>query len=121
MPETQELIRPTGWRILIKPVKPQEQTSEGGLFLPPSTQDMLRHFQKVAEVVGLGPEAYKHPKFGGCSPWCKPGDYILYNSYAGVTVTGKLMPDDDDCTLLKFINDDEVLAITTSPDTIDQI
>jgi co-chaperonin GroES (HSP10) len=117
----QAQITPTGWRILIKPVAPQEHTSESGLVIPDMVKDRVKHFQKVAEVVELGTEAYQHPKFSGGAPWCKAGDYIIYNSFSGVTIKGKLNADDAEETYLKFINDDEVLAITSAPDTIDQI
>ena len=103
----QTLPIPTGYHILIALLDVQEKT-DGGILLP----EEHTHREMVASVVGLvlsvGPDAYKNEKRFPTGPWCKKGDFILFNPYSGtrVNVHGKE---------LRLINDDTVLAVVVDP------
>ena len=114
-PNCPELLQPAGYRLLIKPIKPRETVGESGIILPDSVQDVEKHFRQVAEVVATGPDAYSDSRKFPNGAWCEAGDWIVYNSYAGVAVQGRESPDDTEWTQYKFINDDEVLAVTARP------
>jgi len=106
---------PSGWRILVAPVKIQDETT-GGIILVEESKKTAEYFVDVGKVLAIGEDAYKHPKFQGGipiderepKPWCKPGDIILYNSYGGKNV---LLKDGNDYCKLKVINDDDVLSL----------
>lgn len=103
----QTLPIPTGYHILIALLDVEDKTA-GGILLP----EEHTHREQVASVVGLvlkvGPDAYKNEKRFPTGPWCKEGDFILFNPYSGtrVNVHGKE---------LRLINDDTVLAVVIDP------
>lgn len=105
--KAQTLPLPTGYHILIALLDAKEK-SEGGILIP----EEITHREMVASVVGLvlsvGPDAYKNEKRYPTGPWCKEGDFILFNPYSGtrVNVHGKE---------LRLINDDTVLAVVIDP------
>lgn len=110
---------PSGWRILVAPVKVSEKTS-GGIYLPGEVQKAMEFGRFVAKVRAVGNGAYMDDKFqGGVSiekrtpeHWAKVGDYVIIGQYSG-----QLIPVQDEAGNihnLKLLNDDEVLA--TVPD-----
>jgi len=109
------LPKPTGWRLLIAPVKIEEVT-KGGIALIADSVKSQEYFRNVAKVIAMGDECYKHPKFnGGISiesrqprPWCSVGDVIQYSAYTGVDTVFKF---DGKEHKLKIINDDEVACV----------
>ena len=109
------LPKPTGWRILIAPVKIREKT-DGGIVLIDESKKTAEYFRDIGKVVAMGHGCYEHPKFqGGISledktpkPWCKVGDIVSYSSYTGKDITLK---HEGELIKLKFINDDEVVAV----------
>lgn len=107
-------LKPTGWRILVRPVK-IETKSAGGIVLPESVKQAKEHLRYVGQVVAMGPLCYLHDKFGGDQPWCTVGDWIAYGQYAGQEMLVKI---DDGIEKLRIINDDEVLCTMPSPDSV---
>ena len=106
------LPKPALWRLLIEPIK-VEETTRGGIVLAPETQRAKEYLRYVGKVLALGDGAYQHPKFDGCQPDVRVGDWVVYQTYTGFDVsvldkTGKPVK-------LRFINDDEVLAVTVNP------
>lgn len=106
-----DALRPTGWRILVKPIEINEQT-ESGLFLADETikaQEYLRYIGKVEEMGSL---CYRHEKFEGAGSWCKVGDFIMHGQHAGQRATVK-----DNGKLIEYrvINDDDVLCVINDP------
>lgn len=109
------LPKPSGWRILIAPVKIREKT-DGGIVLIDESKKTAEYFRDIGKVVAMGSGCYEHPKFqGGIAitektpiPWCKVGDIVNYSSYTGKDITIK---HDGELVKLKFINDDEVVAV----------
>jgi len=101
------LPRPAGYKILIALAELEEKT-EGAVFLP----DQYRQKEQAASVLGFvvecGPDAYKRKDKFPTGPWCKDGDWVLLNPYAGVRITifGKEF---------RLVNDDVVEATIENP------
>lgn len=64
-------VTPIGDRILLKPIKAQEEKTKSGLYLPKSTQE-----KKEGEVVAVGTS-----KEGNSLPLQK-GDRVIYSGYS---------------------------------------
>ena len=71
-------VIPVGERILVKPDK-IEETTKSGLYLPTKKE---QEAQVVGEVLEVGADAYREYS----SPWCKKGDKVLYQRYAGMRI-----------------------------------
>ena len=102
-------VAAVGWRIMIQDYRPATQT-DGGVLLTEQSQDSTEFLMYIGRVVELGPLCYQHAKFGGCDPWCKPDDWIVFGRYAGQRIKFK-----GDDTVYRFVNDDEVLAVVSDP------
>lgn len=117
-----ELPKPKGWRILIKPIEVQERT-EGGLYLPEETKKAQEYLRYVGQVVAMGDLCYRHEKFRGegddprhvPAPWCEVGDYVAHGQYSGQEV---LVKTEDGVEKYRLVNDDEILAVITDPNTV---
>jgi co-chaperonin GroES (HSP10) len=111
-----KLPKPSGWRILVAPVKIKEKT-DGGIVLVDESKKTAEYFRDIGRVLAMGTGCYEHPKFQGGvpiqdktpEPWCKVGDVISYNSYTGKDIALNY----DGVCKLKVINDDEVVAVIT--------
>jgi len=111
----EKLPKPAGWRILIAPVKIKD-ISSGGIVLVDESKKVEEYFRDIGKVVAMGEGCYEHPKFQGGipieektpKPWCEVGDVVSYNSYTGKDIT---ITDGNEKCKLKFINDDEVVAV----------
>ncbi len=117
--ETSELdverLRAPGWRILVRPVRIETVTA-GGIALPQQAVEEREYLQFVAQVVAMGPQCYRHPKFLDGDPWCKPGDWVLLRQYAG---QGFLVRDENgEEVRVRLVNDDEVLAVADTPEAL---
>ncbi len=92
-------IKPLSDRVLIKRAK--AQTSKGGILLPDSAQEK----PKEGEVVATGPG--KMNEDGRLEPlYVKPGDRILFSTYAGTEV--KNTQTDDEYLILR---EEDILGI----------
>lgn len=111
---------PTGWRILVEPIRIEEKTS-GGIVLPNQAVEAKEHLRYIGRVVAMGPLCYQHQKFrdadGAAVKWCEIGDHIAYGAYAGqeVKIRNK---SGDKYVGLKLLNDDEVLCVLPNPDSV---
>lgn len=106
--------RPVGWRILIKPLEIEEETTEGGLVLPSSVVEAKEFMQFVGKVVAVGPDAYSGTRFTS-GPWAKPGDFVVYNPYNGQNIEVKHDVQSQEVEKFRLINDDEVRAVAPEP------
>ncbi len=84
-------IRVPGHRVLIKP-DPIEEVSAGGIVLAkPGNQAKLEVMAtETGTVVDLGPTCWlnydrNQPEW---TPWCKPGDRVIFAKYAGLRRKG---------------------------------
>lgn len=110
--------KPVGWRILVEEYK-QKKVTDGGVLLPDDVSNVQQTLNFVGKVVAIGGGAYRHPKFAVIDddgkrvlpkPWVKPGQYVLFGTYTGMVFERK-----SDKTKLRFINDDDILAVTDDP------
>ena len=107
--ESDKLPNPTGWRILVLPVKMPEKT-KGGLYFGQDTLERQQVASTCGLVLAMGPHCYDKDKFPE-GPWCKKGDWIIFARYAG----SRIQIDGGEVRLL---NDDEVLATIEKPEDI---
>jgi len=120
-----KIPQPTGYRILIKPYK-QPNKTPGGIYLTDQTQDTNRLGMVRAEVIALGPLAYKDPnRFGvireedglrytDLVPWCREGDWVLIGKYNGT----RFKVDDEE---YRLVEDDTILATLPDPSAIKEV
>ena len=108
--EEPKLPKPTGWRLLVLPIKMKE-TTKGGLVLAETTLERQQVASQVGLVMAMGPQCYKDKERYPEGPWCKEKDWIMFARYAGsrIKIEGGEM---------RLLNDDEVLATIDSPEDI---
>lgn len=115
--ETDKLLRPAGWRILVRQPKPPTQT-KSGLILAKSSQEIHEANMTKGQVVALGPLCFQGERFNSTvlssldTAWVKPGDYVLYAKHIGTSFT--VLDENNEEVKYRFINDTDVLA--TFPD-----
>ena len=107
--ETNKLPQPTGWRLVVLPLKMKEKT-KGGIFLGQDTLERQQVGSNCGLVLAMGPHCYDKGKFPE-GPWCKKGEWIIFAKYAG----SRIQIDGGEVRLL---NDDEVLATIDNPEDI---
>ncbi len=107
--------KPAGHKILVMIPTAKEQTS-GGIFLPEKERDLSQSASPLAYVVAVGPSAYTpHTRFPD-GPWCRPGDWVILQSYSGSRI--KIKADDGHEYEFRIINDDVVQATVEDPSEI---
>lgn len=106
-----DVIRPTGYRLLVAIAKVQEK--QGSLYLP----DQRKADEEVAgilgKVVAMGGDAYLDEAKFPRGDYCKPGDVIMMASYSGrrFKIGGREF---------RLINDDTVMAVVRKPEEIER-
>lgn len=112
-------IYPCGNRVLVKP-DAIEETTDGGIYIPPSVTDRHQVSVCYGVVIETGPDAFRHSTEevwtegngvvsiierrikGYEKPFAKAGDRIAFAIYAGLLQTGK------DGVEYKIINDEDI-------------
>lgn len=120
----QDYPTPVGYRLLVEPIE-VEETTAGGLLLPSQSVEAKEHLRAVGRVISMGPLCYQHAKFRADlddprkppASWCKVGDWITYNTYAGHEIKVR-RADGKGHKAVRFINDDEVLGTVADPRTV---
>lgn len=112
--DAEDIPDPVGWRILIEPLRVKEQTA-GGIVLPEQVKKNEAYLRYIGRVVKMGPLCYKHAKFEGAEPWCKPGDWVVFAYHSGQPVMVKTEKAEVE---LKLVNDDEIRAVIKNPKAI---
>ena len=105
--EVEKIPQPSGWRMVLFPLKLQGKTKAGVLL----TDDTVTESQvttNICKVLKMGPECYKDKEKFPSGPWCKEGDWVLITRYAGSRIR-------IDGGELRIINDDEILAVVDDP------
>ena len=105
--ELEKVPQPSGWRIVLFPLKLQGKT-KGGVLLTDDTVTESQVTTNICKVLKMGPECYKDKEKFPSGPWCKEGDWVLITRYAG----SRIRIDGDE---LRIINDDEILAVVDDP------
>jgi co-chaperonin GroES (HSP10) len=106
-----ELLKPAGYRILVRIRPPQETLEryiESRLQMPEEVRERELVGQVWGKVLAVGPDAYQDVKKFPTGPWCQEGDAVVFRSYSGTRVMFEER-------LYALINDDTVQAVM-SPD-----
>lgn len=105
--EEEQIPRPVGYKVLVA-LPEVEKTFGNGLLRPDSLRKDEEMASMLAVVLDMGPDAYKDERKFPSGPFCKPGDTIVMNPYAGtrLRVGGVNM---------RLINDDTVQAVLRDP------
>ena len=108
--ETEKLPKPTGWRILVLPFKMKEKT-KGGVIMAGTSLERQQLAAQCANVLAVGPDAYRDKDRYPQGPWCKVGDWIVFARYAGSRI--KIEGGE-----VRLLNDDEILATIKNPEDL---
>ena len=105
--EVEKIPQPSGWRMVLFPLKLQGKT-KGGVLLTDDTVTESQVTTNICKVLKMGPECYKDKEKFPSGPWCKEGDWVLITRYAG----SRIRIEDGE---LRIINDDEIIATVKDP------
>ena len=105
--EFEKIPQPSGWSMVLFPLKLQGKT-KGGVLLTDDTVTESQVTTNICKVLKMGPECYKDKEKFPSGPWCKEGDWVLITRYAGSRIR-------IDGGELRIINDDEILAVVDDP------
>lgn len=99
-----EVVKPTGYRILVRiPLVPER--TESGIILPAAARKAEEVASCMAVVLALGETAYQdEDKFPGGRAWCEVGDTVVIRQYSGTRFN-------IDGQEHRLINDDTVEAV----------
>lgn len=92
-------IAPVGHRVLIRPEK-VEEVSRGGIVIAKPHVEKEQLAQVCGEVLATGADCWREYE----SPWCKVGDKVLYQRYAGMRVPDGKGGFRDDMVLLNDLD-----------------
>lgn len=106
-------VLPIGWRVLIRPYDPPDE-SAGGIVLPDEVKDAESLLSYVGQIVAMGDQCYKAVTRSGIelanmNPKPKVGDWIMYGTYGGQTIKTK------SGTKYLMMNDDGIMGIVKDP------
>ena len=108
--QVSQLPEPCGWRLLVLPFTPREQT-KGGILIAQESLDKLRVATNCGYVLKMGPLAYNDREKFTTGPWCKKGDWVVFARYAG----SRLPIEGGE---VRILNDDEVLGTIQDPESV---
>jgi co-chaperonin GroES (HSP10) len=108
------LPTPIGYKILVKMHKVVEEKTKSGLYLPDQTKQDENTASLIAQVIEIGPDAYKDPVRFPSGPWCAKDDYIILRSYSGT----RIKIDGDE---YRLINDDTPEAVVPDPGKVERV
>lgn len=91
-------LRPLGHAVLVRPYKPEQK--QGMIVIPDSAQARDNMIEERAEVIAIGPLAWK----GEDVPRANPGDKVLVSQYSGYLAKGT------DGVQYRFVNDRDIFA-----------
>jgi co-chaperonin GroES (HSP10) len=105
--ELEKVPKPTGFRMVLYPLKLQSKTS-AGLHLTDETVEQSQVATNVCKILKVGPDCYKDKTRFPNGAWAKEGDWVLITRYAGsrIRIEGGE---------LRIVNDDEILAVIDDP------
>jgi co-chaperonin GroES (HSP10) len=107
-----EVLRPTGYRILVR-IPHLDAKMKSGLYRPDSSRSLEETASVLGEVLAIGETAYKDvEKFPG-GPWCQVGDTVVMRTYSGTRIKV-------DGVEHRLINDDTVEAVVSDPGRIER-
>jgi co-chaperonin GroES (HSP10) len=108
------LPTPIGYKILVKMYKVIEEKTKSGLYLPDQTKQDENTASLIAQVLEVGPDAYRDQTRFPSGPWCAKGDYVILRSYSGTRI--KI-----DGEEYRLINDDTPEAVVPDPQKVERV
>ena len=105
--ELEKVPTPTGWRLVLFPLKLSNKTASG-IHLTDETVTESQLTTNICKVLKVGPSAYKDKERFPDGPWCKKDDWVLITRYAGSRI--KI-----DGGELRIVNDDEIIGVVDDP------
>ena len=105
--ELEKVPTPTGWRLVLFPLKLSNKTASG-IHLTDETVTESQLTTNICKVLKVGPSAYKDKERFPDGPWCKKDDWVLITRYAGSRIKidgGELI----------IVNDDEIIGKVDDP------
>lgn len=107
-PRTEAAIpKPTGYQILVVPIRPEEKT-EGGIIKVAQTRRDEQTSAVVGHVVRMGPDCYKDEKRFPNGPYCDVGDWVIFHAYSGTRIMVAKQE-------FRLLDDDTIKAVVTDP------
>lgn len=110
-------LQPAGYFVAMKVWVPEDHiVTEGGakLYMPETFRDERKYTSGVALVCAMGPEAYKGDRYKESGPWCKVGDWVMFQRYEAIALSYRGVA-------MAIIPDDRILAVISDPTEIDSI
>lgn len=106
----QNIIKPTGWKVVVVMAKYPEKTA-GGVFLPQESREKEQLAQVVGLVCAMGPLAFTGERFCGVRSF-EVGDWVTMRPYQGdrLNITGF-----DEEQEIRLINDDVPSGVVSDP------
>jgi co-chaperonin GroES (HSP10) len=106
-------VDPVGWRVLIRPYEPPEE-SQGGIVIAREALESEEYLTYVGQIVAMGSECYKAVTRSGIelaniNPKPKVGDWVIYGTYGGQKVRMK------NGVKYLLMNDDGIMGIVKDP------
>jgi co-chaperonin GroES (HSP10) len=116
------VLRPTGYRVLLR-ILPPEAKSKSWVHMPEDVREREWGAQLWAEVIDLGPDAYKDERKFPTGAWCRPGDCVVIRPYSGTrfNVDGLDKDGKPSQELYALVNDDTVCGVLVSEDRAGEI
>lgn len=117
----EQIPTPTGWQIILAPVRISETTS-GGVILTSDIIALEESVRFISKVIAIGPLAYTsdnfkpHPKASPI-PFCKVGDVVSTGQYAGSRIP--CIGADNHKYYLRQVADDEIKAVISDTSILD--
>ena len=105
--EVEKIPQPSGWRMVLFPLKLQGKT-KGGVLLTDDTVTESQVTTNICKVLKVGPSAYKDKERFPDGPWCKQDDWVIITRYAGSRI--KI-----DGGEVRLVNDDEIIGTVDDP------
>ena len=105
--ELEKIPQPTGFRIVLFPLRLEGKT-KGGVLLTDDTIQESQITTNICKVLKVGPSAYKDKERFPDGPWCKQDDWVIITRYAGSRI--KI-----DGGELRIVNDDEIIGTVDDP------
>jgi co-chaperonin GroES (HSP10) len=105
-------LKPATYRVLVR-IPPLKEKTTGGLYMPQDTAALEHSATILAEVVALGPDAYRDEKRFPSGPSCQVGDWIIFRAYAGTMLRAQGVE-------YRLLNDDSVEGVALKPEEIER-
>jgi co-chaperonin GroES (HSP10) len=98
------MIKPLGYRILVRPDPIENEMKTDMIELPDSVLDRQRIEVTTGTIIDIGAQAWKDLANG--DPWAKVGDHVVYAKHGG-----KIIEDPDTGEKVVLLNDKDIIGL----------